>query len=75
MDQPDNTALLEEIAHLRKQMDLLTRNLPALAKLSSDSELRRERAAFEEKRKSGIRRKTAQLCDVPRHRQAVDGDG
>ena len=52
---------MRQMLKLQHQMDALMQNLPALARLSSDAELRRGREAFEQRRKEAIAAKVGQI--------------
>ena len=40
--QPSNREILDAVTSMQRQVDSLIRNLPALAKLTGDSELQRQ---------------------------------
>lgn len=59
--EPSNSELMAGITAIERRLDTLFKNLPALARMTDNAEMRRDRKQFEECKKDSITKKVAKL--------------
>ena len=56
MTEPTNADLMTEVTALRRQIDRIVRNIPLLAQVAGDSDLKRREVEKSQRRKADARR-------------------